>query len=58
VGQVGGKIEFTDLRDIPRMLDIEHARPKKQWWMGLREIARIMAQPEPQWDKKHIKKGD
>ncbi len=53
VGQVGGKIQFTDIRDIPRMLDIIHARPKKQWWMGLREIARVMAQPEPQWDKTH-----
>ena len=55
VGQVGGEIKFTDLRDIPRMLDVEHARPKKQWWMELREIARIMAQPEPQWDRTHSK---
>jgi 6-phosphofructokinase 1 len=53
VGQVGGKIQFTDLRDVPRMLDLNHARPRKQWWMGLREIARVMAQPEPQWDKTH-----
>ena len=55
VGQVGGQIRFTDLRDVPRMLDIAHARPKKQWWMGLREIARVMAQPEPQWDNTHEK---
>lgn len=53
IGQVSGEIQFKDLRDIPRMLDIAHARPKKQWWMRLREIARIMAQPEPQWDKKY-----
>ena len=53
VGQVGGKIKFTDLRDVPRMLDMDHAHPKKQWWMSLREIARVMAQPEPQWDKSH-----
>ncbi|MDX1413157.1 MAG: 6-phosphofructokinase [Candidatus Promineifilaceae bacterium] len=53
VGQVSGTIQFTDLRDVPRMLDLVHARPKRQWWMALREIARVMAQPEPQWNVKH-----
>lgn len=53
IGQIRGKIEFTDFLDIPRLLDFEHARPKKQWWMALRKIAAIMAQPEPGWDRKH-----
>ncbi len=47
IGQVGRKIRFTDLHDIPRMMDTEHARPKKQWWMELRPIARVLAQPGP-----------
>ncbi len=51
IGQIKGEIQFTDFLDIPRLLDLEHARPKKQWWMALREIARIMAQPEPGWDR-------
>jgi 6-phosphofructokinase 1 len=50
IGQVLGQIQFTDFFDVPRLLDKEHARPKKQWWMALREIARVMAQPEPGWD--------
>jgi 6-phosphofructokinase 1 len=51
IGQIQGQIEFTDFFDIPRLLDIEHARPKKQWWMSLREIAAIMAQPQAGWDR-------
>ncbi len=50
IGQVKGQIQFTDFLDVPRLLDEEHARPRKQWWMALREIARVMAQPEPGWD--------
>jgi 6-phosphofructokinase 1 len=53
IGQVRGKIQFTDFLDVPRLLDIEHARPKKQWWMALRDIARVMAQPEPGWDRRN-----
>jgi 6-phosphofructokinase 1 len=48
VGQIGGEIKFTDFMDIPRLLDMEHARPKNQWWMDLTDIVRIMAQAVPQ----------
>jgi 6-phosphofructokinase 1 len=48
VGQLHGEIRFTDFRDIPRLLDIEHSRPKDQWWMSLREIVTLMAQAVPQ----------
>ncbi len=48
MGQIGGEILFTELMDIPRQLDVEHARPKKQWWMSLRGIIRIMSQSQPQ----------
>jgi 6-phosphofructokinase 1 len=53
IGQVEGKIKFTSLFEVPRLLDISHARPKKQWWMRLRQIARVMAQPEPGWNRTH-----
>jgi 6-phosphofructokinase 1 len=53
VGQLHGEIRFTDLRDIPRLLDIEHSRPKDQWWMSLRDIVAIMAQAVPQ-ELRHI----
>ncbi len=47
IGQIGGKIEFQDLRDVPRMMDMEHTRPKKQWWMRLRPIEQLLAQAGP-----------
>ena len=50
IGQVRGQIQFTNFLDVPRLLDKELARPKDQWWLALREIAQVMAQPEPGWD--------
>ncbi len=47
IGQAKGKIKMTYMDDVPRKLDKAHLRPKKQWWMKLREIARVMAQSEP-----------
>lgn len=47
IGLVEGAMRFTEFRDLPRMMDMEAARPKKQWWMDLRHIASIMAQPAP-----------
>jgi len=47
IGLLSGKIEFTPLYEIPRLVDEKNQRPKEQWWMGLRPIARLMAQPEP-----------
>ncbi len=48
IGQLNGEIRFTDFRDIPRLLDYEHTRPKKQWWMALTDIVAIMSQSMPQ----------
>ncbi len=47
VGLNDGKIEFTELELLRRQVDSEHQRPKKQWWMDLRSIARVLAQPGP-----------
>ncbi|GJM42798.1 MAG: 6-phosphofructokinase [Ardenticatenaceae bacterium] len=47
IGQVGGSLIFTNMEDVPRMFDMERQRPKKQWWMDLRPVARILAKPAP-----------
>ncbi|MCA9956544.1 MAG: 6-phosphofructokinase, partial [Anaerolineales bacterium] len=47
IGQVGGALVFTDMEDVPRLFDMEKQRPKKQWWMELRSVARILAKPAP-----------
>jgi 6-phosphofructokinase 1 len=47
IGLQGKEIKFIDLEDFPRMIDKDHQRPKTQWWMDLRSIARVLAQPGP-----------
>ncbi len=47
IGQIGDSLVFTNMEDVPRMFDMEKKRPKKQWWMDLRPIARILAKPAP-----------
>lgn len=51
IGLTLGQIRFFNLEDLPRMVDDKHQRPKEQWWMELRDIARILAQPEPHFMK-------
>ena len=43
IGLQSGKVQITNLEDFPRIVDREFQRPKKQWWLDLRAIARIMA---------------
>jgi 6-phosphofructokinase 1 len=47
IGLQGGKVKFTSLEDLPRLTAKESRRPRDQWWLDLRNIARIMAQPGP-----------
>jgi 6-phosphofructokinase 1 len=47
IGLQGGRVEFTSLEDLPRLMAKDFRRPKDQWWLELRNIARIMAQPGP-----------
>jgi 6-phosphofructokinase 1 len=47
IGQQAGRIVFTDLQDVPRLMDRRFSRPRQQWWLGLRPVARILAQPGP-----------
>ncbi len=50
IGLEAGKTQFTGMEDYQRLEDRDFGRPKKQWWMDLRPIAHILAQPGPgQW---------
>jgi 6-phosphofructokinase 1 len=47
IGQQEGQIVFTDLEEIHQLMDKKLRRPRTQWWLGLRPITRILAQPAP-----------
>lgn len=47
IGLERGKVRIHDMENFPRMVDAKLQRPKEQWWLALRPIARIMAQPGP-----------
>ncbi|MGE5223538.1 MAG: 6-phosphofructokinase, partial [Omnitrophica WOR_2 bacterium] len=47
IGLEAGKMQFHNLEDFTRMIDEAHQRPKTQWWMELRSIARLLSQPGP-----------
>src|SRR5690606_12801657 len=47
VGLLGRTYEFTPFEDVPRLLNRKDRRPLDQWWMALRPLARILAQPGP-----------
>lgn len=47
IGFAGGKIQYNNFEDFHRMVDIDHQRPKFQWWLDLRSIAKLLAQPHP-----------
>jgi 6-phosphofructokinase 1 len=47
IGLQAGQVTFTSLAELSRLMDEELQRPKSQWWLALRPIARIMAQPGP-----------
>jgi len=52
MGVQDGKLQFHDMQDFERMIDADHKRPKKQWWLDLRNIASILAQHGPSQDIK------
>jgi 6-phosphofructokinase 1 len=47
VGFQAGEIKFNSLEDFSRMTDAQFQRPKEQWWMNVRPIASVLAQPGP-----------
>jgi 6-phosphofructokinase 1 len=47
IGMQGGEMKFFDIEDIPRMADMTLSRPKEQWWMGMREVSKVLSKPGP-----------
>jgi 6-phosphofructokinase 1 len=47
VGLQAGQVQFNSLDNLPRMADTVYQRPKEQWWLEVRPIAKVLAQPEP-----------
>ncbi len=43
IGLQGHEIKFTNLEDFPRLVNLEMQRPREQWWLDLRPIAKILA---------------
>ncbi len=52
LGVMEEQIKFTPFHEIRRLYDVDHQRPKAQWWMELRPIVRLLAQPGPQFHKR------
>lgn len=47
IGLQGGRYQFHDMRDFLRMVNLKQQRPKDQWWLGLRDIAELLAKLGP-----------
>ena len=47
VGVQWGEIRMHDLAELPEVWDPEHRRPADPWWLALRPVARLLAQPGP-----------
>jgi 6-phosphofructokinase 1 len=47
IGMQSGQIRFHEIDELPRMADLAHSRPREQWWMEMRGIASLLAQPGP-----------
>ncbi len=47
IGLQGKEIKFQNFEDFDRLVDMKKQRPKEQWWMNLRGIAKVLAQPSP-----------
>jgi 6-phosphofructokinase 1 len=45
IGMREGKITVTPVDDLTRLMDLDHKRPRQQWWQALTPIARLLAAP-------------
>jgi 6-phosphofructokinase 1 len=45
IGMQGGHVKITNLEEMPRLIDGAHSRPKEQWWLSLKPLARLLSQP-------------
>ncbi len=51
IGLQHGSFGFTSFDDVNRTYDVKLQRPKKQWWMDLRPLGALLAQPEAGFHK-------
>ena len=49
IGIEAGGINLHSLEELPKLVDKDNQRPKQQWWMDVRAIAKLMSQPMPSW---------
>ncbi len=49
IGLEAGGVVLHALEEMPKMVDKENQRPKQQWWLDVRPIAKLMSQPMPSW---------
>ena len=52
-----GDVRATPLYMVPRVMNAELQRPHEQWWMELRPVARMLAQPGPAYFRKMEAEG-
>ncbi len=45
IGLQGKELKFHNLEDFPRLIDEDHQRPRDQWWLDIRPILKVLAQP-------------
>jgi 6-phosphofructokinase 1 len=43
IGMQNGHVRIRDLEEMPELADVQHRRPREQWWLDLRPIERLMA---------------
>ncbi len=41
IGLHGGQIEYQNIEDLKRSVDLEHIRPREQWWTKLEELVNL-----------------
>jgi hypothetical protein len=47
VGLQSSKVCFTPLAQAIEEMDLMEERPREQWWLGLRAMVHMLAQPKP-----------
>lgn len=45
IGLEGTALKFHYLEDFQRMVDMKHKRPKKEWWLEIKPVSELLAQP-------------
>jgi 6-phosphofructokinase 1 len=44
IGLHGGHLDYRNIEDLGKMMDLKYDRPKDQWWMKLEEIINLFGQ--------------